>query len=316
MKFLKSHFWYNKSQRNGIFFLIIIIIVVFQIIYVFIDFSSDDFKSVSTSKAILFQKQIDSLKQIENKKREPKIYPFNPNYITDFKGYQLGMSTDEIDRLHNFRKQNKWINSDADFQQVTKVSDSLLAKISPYFKFPEWVKNRNKKQQYIISSKAEKSSKVEKLNKTEKSDNVYPKNKDKNYQPKTTNINKATAEDFATINGIGGKLSERIVKYRKRLQGFSYDYQLYEVWGIDKEIIKKVLVTFKIVEKPIIKKININTASFKEVLKNPYIDYKLCKKIFDYRDEVAELQNISELKNIEGFPVNKYDRIVLYLDAE
>ncbi|WP_320242936.1 helix-hairpin-helix domain-containing protein [Tenacibaculum sp. 1B UA] len=64
------------------------------------------------------------------------------------------------------------------------------------------------------------------------------------------------------------------------------------------------------------KKVNVNTARFKEVLKNPYIDYKLCKKIFEYRDEVAELQDISELRNIKDFPLNKYDRIILYLEAK
>jgi DNA uptake protein ComE-like DNA-binding protein len=67
---------------------------------------------------------------------------------------------------------------------------------------------------------------------------------------------------------------------------------------------------------PKIQKQNVNTIEFKQLLKNPYIDYDLCKKIFNYRDEVAELQNISELKNIEGFPLDKYDRIVLYLVAE
>ena len=39
-------------------------------------------------------------------------------------------------------------------------------------------------------------------------------------------------------------------------------------------------------------------------------------QIFDYKDEVAELQSISEIKNIEGFPIEKYDRIVLYLQAK
>ena len=58
------------------------------------------------------------------------------------------------------------------------------------------------------------------------------------------------------------------------------------------------------------------TASFKEILSNPYIDYELCIKIFDFKDEVAELQSISEIKNIEGFPIEKYNRIVLYLHAK
>jgi hypothetical protein len=63
---------------------------------------------------------------------KPKIYPFNPNFITDFKGYKLGMSVTEIDRLLAFRKTNRYVNSAAEFQQVTQVSDSLLAQIAPF----------------------------------------------------------------------------------------------------------------------------------------------------------------------------------------
>ena len=85
---------------------------------------------------------------------------------------------------------------------------------------------------------------------------------------------------------------------------------------MDKEVVEKVVSIFKIIEKPTIKKVNVNTVTFKELLINPYIDYELCKKIFNYRDEVAELQDISELKNIDDFPLKLYDRIVLYLLAK
>ncbi|MFK8061234.1 MAG: ComEA family DNA-binding protein [Polaribacter sp.] len=297
MNIFKSHFWYNKSQRNGIFFLAILIIIL-QSIIVFVDFSSDEKVDLNSPQVLAFHKLIDSLKIVELENRKPRIYPFNPNYITDYKGEQLGMSLAEIDRLLAFRKTNKFVNSKKEFQKVTKVSDSLLNKISPYFKFPDWVVKRNQQSTTnTYTSNRYKSS--------------YIKRK-----PSTTDINKATAEDFKTISGIGPAFSERIIKYRSKLQGFSYESQISEVWGLDKDIVEKVLSTFKIVEKPVIKKINVNTVSFKELLKNPYINYELCKKIFNYRDEVAELQNISELKNIDGFPLDKYDRIVLYLVAE
>ena len=55
---------------------------------------------------------------------------------------------------------------------------------------------------------------------------------------------------------------------------------------------------------------------FKEVLSIVYIDYELTKKIFEYRDEVAELQSLEELKQIDGFPLEKFDRIALYLEAK
>ena len=302
MKIFKSHFWYNKSQRNGIFLLVLIIIVLQS--FVFFDiFSDEQIIETNTPELLAFQKQIDSLKVVEIENRKPKIYPFNPNYITDYKGEQLGMSLDEIDRLLVFRKTNKFVNSKEDFQKVTKVSDSLLQKIAPYFKFPDWVVKRN--QQNSNQSNQRKKQSFYK--------NSYKK---KEIKLSTTDINKATAEDFKTINGIGPAFSERIIKYRTKLQGFSYKSQLSEVWGLEKEVAEKVLSVFKIIEKPSIKKLNVNTVSFKELLKNPYIDYNLCKLIFNYRDEVAELQNISELKNIKDFPIEYYDRIVLYLVAQ
>ncbi|MGY0407877.1 MAG: helix-hairpin-helix domain-containing protein [Polaribacter sp.] len=299
MKIKTSHFWYNKSQRNGVFILVTFIIILQGIIF-FDNFSSDEPIEINNLKIAAFQKQVDSLKKVALENRKPKTYKFNPNYITDYKGGQLGMSLDEIDRLLAFRKTNKFINSKKEFQQITKISSSLLNKIAPFFKFPDWVTKRNqqlKKQKGTFRTTKKKVSL-------------------KKYAVSTTDINKVTASDLKTIDGIGEKLSERIIKYRSKLQGFSFENQIYEVWNLDKEIADKVVSTFKIIEKPVIKKHNINTVTFKELLKNPYIDYNLCKKIFEYRDEVAELQNILELKNIKDFPLDTYDRIVLYLVAK
>ena len=295
MKIFKSHFWYTKNQRNGILFLLIIIIFL-QLILHFKNFDSQQLVDFSQPKITSYNKQLDSLKKKSSKKKKFKIYPFNPNYISDYKGYQLGMNIDEIDRLLAYREQKLYVNSAKEFQTITKISDSLLQKISPFFKFPDWVQKKNNyknnQQRYIPNSRINVS------------------------EITTVDINKATLKDFTAIEGVDEYISERIIKYRSKLQGFSFKEQLFEVWGLDELMANKILSTFSIKNKPIIKKVNINTASFKEVLSNPYIDYKLCIQIFDYRDEVAELQSISEIKNIEGFPIKKYNRIVLYLLAE
>jgi len=292
MKILKPHFWYNKSQRNGVFFLLLIIIVL-QITFSFVDFSSD-VKVFNRDELVALNVKIDSLKKVEIEKRKPKIYPFNPNYITDYKGAQLGMSLNEIDKLLAFRESSKFINSVNQFQKVTQISDSLLKVISPYFKFPDWVV---KEQKNNLGKSTLKSKELK-------------------VAISTNNINLATANDFKTINGVNTYLAERIVKYRKKLKGFSIQNQLLEVWKLDKKTAQNILTTFIIIDKPNIIKLNVNTATFKQVLSNPYIDYDLCKKIFDFRDEVAELQSIEELKKIVGFPLDKYDRITLYLEAK
>ena len=295
MKKLKSHFWYTKSQRNGILFLLASIIGL-QLLFHFINFGDNGLVTPNQAKMSFYQHQLDSLKKISLEDKKYTIYPFNPNYISDHKGYQLGMKIKEIDLLLAHRNKRLFVNSAKEFQEVTKISDSLLQAISPYFKFPEWVqkKNREKEERFTVTTKTKKNI----------SDIT------------SSDINEATPYDFTLVKGVDEYLSERIIKYRSKLQGFSFPEQLFEVWGLEKEVADNILQVFSIQKKPRITKINVNTASFKEVLSNPYIDYELCVQIFGYKDEVAELQSISEIKNIEGFPIEKYDRIVLYLQAK
>jgi DNA uptake protein ComE-like DNA-binding protein len=292
MKKFTSHFWYNKRQRNGILFLTGLILII-QILYFFWQFDSDE-KIISVDNSATMQKRIDSLKSVANE--QPTIFPFNPNFISDFKGYQLGMSLEEIDKLLAFRKTGSFINSSEEFQQVTHINDSLLNVISPYFKFPEWVNSTKKKEKSSINNK--KSEKISTL-KIVKKDLIT-----------------ATEKELQTINGIGDKLAKRIVSYRELLQGYTYDEQLFEVYYLDTEIAQRVLLQFCVLEKPAIQKLNLNEATFKEILHLPYIDYALTQRIFNYKREVNKIENLEELKKIDSFPLEKFDRIALYLNIE
>ncbi|MDV7187222.1 helix-hairpin-helix domain-containing protein [Lutibacter sp. TH_r2] len=284
---IKSYFNYNKRQRNGILFLLLIIVLL-QLVFFFVDFSNKNSFEVSNTQLIAFEKEFDSLQKLNFLSKKFEIKPFNPNYITDYKGYQLGMSTKEIDKLLLFRKTGKYVNSKKEFQKVTGVSDSLLLKISPLFKFPNWV------------SKQKKKSKPKKLI---------------NLPLEKRELNKATAQDFFKI-GISEYVSARIVKYRNSIKGFYFEDQLNEVYGLNDDNCKEILNHFEIKQKPIIQKLNINEATFKEVLALPYIDYELTKKIFTYKNKVAEIQSIEELKKIDTFPLEKFNRIALYLFAK
>jgi len=163
MNKFKSYFLFSREHRSGIFLLFAIIIVV-QLGYFFL---KDNFISKTTTaedKAWLsVQNEIDSLKNSQATKKDT-IYPFNPNYIIDYKGYKLGMTIQEIDRLHAYRKKGKFVDSAEEFQQVTQVSNVFLPKVSPYFKFPDWVKNKTnvtseKFHKFLPKEKEKNSSK-------------------------------------------------------------------------------------------------------------------------------------------------------------
>ncbi|WP_321251914.1 ComEA family DNA-binding protein [Psychroserpens sp.] len=280
---------FTKQQRSGIF-LLLTLIASLQLTYYFIDFSSDPL-ALNEAQMKEIQLELDSLFIVKAQDKQPKIFPFNPNYITDYKGYTLGMSVMEIDRLHNFRKENKWVNSAREFQTVTKVSDSLLAEISPYFKFPEWVTNKQSNSSYKTSLFS---------------------NTPKTYEQKI-DLNKASAAQLQKVNGIGEKLSVRIVSYRDRIGGFHADIEIKEVYGLSPEVISGVLDQFTVKSPRPIKRININTATIDELVTVKYIDYEIAHSIIEQRVLREGFQKIEDLTKVKGFPVNKIEIIELYL---
>lgn len=286
---LKSHFEFNKQQRNGIFFLLLLI-AIFQSVYFFIDFSNND-PGISEEKLIALQKQIDSLKNIETKLRTtPKIFPFNPNYLSDHKAYSFGMSNQEIDKLLEYRSQGRFVNSAEEFQNLTGISDSLLSVMSPYFVFPDWVYKKD-------SVKAT----------TTNIDYISIETKD---------LNAVTVDDLKKISGIGDKLSERIIKYRTLLGGFIQNDQLFEVYGLNKETAEKVLEVYPVKTIPELDKINLNEATLKQLASIVYISYNEAKEIIIYRSKKGKIESFSELGKIEGFTVQKINRIKLYLTLQ
>ncbi|MEN0010781.1 helix-hairpin-helix domain-containing protein [Flavobacterium nitrogenifigens] len=222
----------------------------------------------------------------------PKIYPFNPNFITDFKGYKLGMSVAEIDRLLAFRKTNRYVNSAEEFQQVTLISDSLLKTMSPYFKFPDWVTGKKNKQ-YVDYSKSKF---------------------DKKPQIVMMDINEATQEDLIKIYGIGPALSERILKEKAKYGAFMSMEQMEHIWGLSPEVIENLNKHFHIKTIPNIDKVKINTASIKELSQFPYFRYALAREIVVYRSMNGDIKVPDDLKKIKGFPIEKVNIIEKYLE--
>lgn len=288
MKNWRSHFVFNKSERNGIFLLVLIIIIL-QGIYFFVDFSPEVVIPPEKQEEIVrFQAKIDSLKRVAVVEDTLKIYPFNPNFISDYKGYTLGMSVDEIDRLHAFRASDQWITSSVEFQKVTGVSDSLLKLISPYFKFPVFVTSEKRTFKPQIKEK------------------VFP----------VQDLNEATAEALMRVNGVGEVLSKRIVKYRESIGGFRDEEQVKDVYGLSPEVVERITKSFKILKAPNMEKQDLNSISLLDLSQIPGFSYELAREVVEYREQKKRIGSFEELGKIKGFPVEKLERIQLYLTIQ
>ena len=290
-KFFSAYFSFSKSHRTGLVVLLILIVVL-QSIYFFVDFGLPVKANPEKEKWLAIQTEIDSLKELA-KFEGTRLYPFNPNYISDYKGYKLGMSVEAIDRLLAYRKQNKFVNSAEEFQKVTKVSDSLLSKMAPYFKFPDWV-NLKRKSNSISIYRTPVFATNEKLVELD--------------------INTASLEDLVKVYGIGEVIAQRILSYREILGSFVAMEQLDEVWGLSPEVLVNLNKRFKVKSLLGIKKVNINNATIKELAQFPYFKYTLAKQIVIYRSMNGAIIETADLTKIKGMPNDKIKIIALYLD--
>ncbi len=290
MLHLKSHFEFNKPQRSGILFVCALIVGLLCVLQ-FYSPQPSLLLDICSPQIVKQQAYVDSLRKEALEKKKPKRYPFNPNFISDYKAYTLGLTPLEFDRLSRFRGSNKWIHSIADFKEVTKVSDSLLAIIGPLFKFPDWVVKSK-------AASAQKSLSVG-LSYTDKID-----------------LNTATQIQLQKVRGIGPALSARIISYRDKLGGFSVDKQLQNVWGLSQQVVANVLAGFTVKTPNPIKQIAINTASVSDIATIPGISFDFAKEIWEFRILRQKIESLSELKKIEGMTASKYALIELYLHIQ
>ncbi len=293
MKIRKLLFSFNRQERSGIFFLLLCIFLLQSVYYMYVSSGSLNphpsfLPDISLSEGLLLQKTSDNLRDSMGQ------YTFNPNYLNDFKGYTLGLSVSELDRLYKFREGNKFVNSAAEFQHVTGISDSMLGKLAPLFRFPEWVLKKSQ-----LSEIADKTVIEHQI--TANPANVVG------------DLNTVTAAELMEIRGIGPVLSERILRFRQALGGFISEDQLKDVYGLDPEVASLALVRFKVLNTPEVSMINLNTATVEQLAGNAYISFALAREIVHYREQVGSIGSFDEILHLKGFPADKINRIKLYL---
>ncbi len=277
---------FNRAQRAAllVFILLLIPAEIYTVYRVRRPARYPVFAPDSSAMAVL-----DSLRVEAARNHRPKIYPFNPNYLSGYKAYVLGIDTPGLKRIRAFRAQGKYFKNADEFRRVAGLPDSLYAVLKPYIRIPQFKK---------------------------------PKRKDFGYTKNQTpvvkqDINTATAEELKAVYGIGDKLSVRIVRYRDKLGGFSIREQLKDIYALSPEAYENLWERFEIrTPKPITNKIKLNKADIQQLRRNPYIDFDLAERIVEYRALHGPFERLEDLKKVPGFPVEKYKRIALYLQLD
>ncbi|MFH1160461.1 MAG: helix-hairpin-helix domain-containing protein [bacterium] len=128
-------------------------------------------------------------------------------------------------------------------------------------------------------------------------------------------LNSADTLDLQRLRGIGSAFARRITGYRDKLGGFTRKEQLLEVWGMD-SIRYQGIEGHISVDPRKIRKIALNTASFKELMRHPYMPYELAKAVVVFRKKQKKINTVEELKQIPEMQDSTFRKLLPYISVD
>ncbi len=126
-------------------------------------------------------------------------------------------------------------------------------------------------------------------------------------------INTCDSASLETLPGIGPVLSARIIKYRNLLGGFASIHQLKEVYGLPEETFN--MVSGRIyADTTAVRKISINTADYKQLIRLPYFEKYEVTSILKYRELNGRISSMRDLVVNKLIAPEKAGRIRAYIE--
>lgn len=304
-KSIKEYFVFTRSERNGfiiLIFLIIILIATKQILPVLlskktIDYSEWDEEIVEFEKALLYTKDHSDRKgnaaeYYSSLYDTITLYHFDPNTMSKEQWMSFGLSEKQTNTILKYRAKGGKFYRKEDLKKIYTISDTQYEYLAPYITISgnigekdtgKYAASDNKTQ--IISTK----SMIE--------------------------LNSADSIQLLSLPGIGPVFAGRIIKYRNLLGGYYNKEQLLEVYYFTQENLNTIYDAIKVDTSKIFK-IDLNTATYFQFIKHPYLNKFQVNSILAYRDYVGRINNMNELSDSNILDGEVYHQLTPYLQIK
>ena len=211
---------------------------------------------------------------------------FNPNEIGFESLIRMGLPQRFSNNLIKYREAGGFYATTGDMEKIYGLTPGLLDQLKPFLVFPSSVKHSKDKIR-----------------------------EDGWEGPAAVEINQADSLQLLCIPGVGPVFAGRIIKYRKLLGGFLYFEQLAEVYGMQDETVQ-LIRSFVNIDSTYIRKININSASYVELLRHPYLDRIEVEALLEYREFSGQVHSVSEIRENQLLPDSILEKVSSYLDFD
>ncbi len=293
-RFLKEYFSFSRSEVR---ILLILSVLIFLSLLMRVFFPDPVFQNyrLTAEDNLAIDEFIRSLEKIRYENKEPvesmskeSFFPvyqnFNPNTVTTEELKEMGFPEFIMKNLLSYRNAGGVFRQKTDLKKLYGVTDSI---------YSEW-------ENFLVIPMP-----VEKPDTIKKAIFVIP----------VIELNNADSAKLLTLNGVGPYFAGKIIKYRDRLGGFLRLEQLLEIKGMD-TIRLESLRKHVSIDTLLVKKINLNNSTSKDLSRHPYISYRLAESIMKYKKFGGTIMTTNELIENHIITLEELEKLGPYIKVE
>lgn len=251
-------------------------------------------------------RELDSLWQAEDNAavsrragdREAALFPFDPNTADSVTLVSLGLRPWQVRNMMKYRsKGGRWRDA-AHFSHLYGLTRIQYERLRPYLRFTR------QEMAADVYAQPDSPSRV-------RADSLRALRIPKLSQGSTVDANTADTALLKQIPGIGSYYARRIAEYRERLGGYVCPGQVSEA---HEDLPSDIAGWFTVDASVRIHKLNVNKATFKQLVRHPYLSYEQVREIFRYRQTDGELHGWDDLRLSKVFTPADFKRLDPYIE--
>ena len=303
--FLKDYFRFSRAERFGILALcgciLVILIVKWSLPYWLIPKIPDT--TAFSEEIAQFRRAVDAVSQVRDiyvapvdLQSAPEFFFFDPNKTTDEEWEKLGLNERQIKNIRNYQKSGGQFKRKEDLQKLYTISSTQYQQLEPYIRLSANVPSVSEIRPAPVAKEPERTS----------------------YAPRSVaklqiELNTADSALLTQLSGIGPALASRTIKYRNRIGGFADISQLSEVYGINQDLIERLAPQLS-ADSSFIRKIPVNTATYRDMIAHPYLNDQQVRGILNYLRLQKRINSLDELVRNNILKREDAEKVRPYLD--
>ena len=240
---------------------------------------------------------------------------FDPNTVDSATLVLVGISPRKVHTFMRYRAAGAMFRKPIDIARCYSFSDDDIDLLLPLIRIAEKYRNASsyKREKYPLPSQTNSNTTYSGHEKYPSQENtsastIHRSNKFTTLTP--VDINTADTALLKRIPGVGDAISSMIINLRDKFGGFTSVSQLSQIQQISPELMEWFMVS----SEPSLRKININTASFKTLVTHPYISKDQANAILRYVRLYGNIPDAHTLQSTAIFTPGQLSQLLPYLE--